>query len=120
MQARVLQMAAEQAGMKYDALDKYTVSMKHPDAMAALLSGQGITAHFASPPYFYKELASEGMHPLFTTFDVLGGPNSFVVISTRTEVYEKEPTMYRSEEHTSELQSLMRISYAVFCLKQKH
>src|SRR3546814_10059888 len=26
----------------------------------------------------------------------------------------------RSEEHTSELQSLMRISYAVFCLKQKH
>src|SRR3546814_4664548 len=26
---------------------------------------------------------------------------------------------WRSEEHTSELQSLMRISYAVFCLKQK-
>src|SRR3546814_4928609 len=26
----------------------------------------------------------------------------------------------RSEEHTSELQSLMRISYAVFCLKKKH
>src|SRR3546814_1818046 len=28
-------------------------------------------------------------------------------------------TMCRSEEHTSELQSLMRISYAVFCLKKK-
>src|SRR3546814_2504269 len=28
-------------------------------------------------------------------------------------------SMERSEEHTSELQSLMRISYAVFCLKQK-
>src|SRR3546814_1918750 len=28
-------------------------------------------------------------------------------------------TILRSEEHTSELQSLMRISYAVFCLKQK-
>src|SRR3546814_9574327 len=28
--------------------------------------------------------------------------------------------MVRSEEHTSELQSLMRISYAVFCLKQKN
>src|SRR3546814_6509465 len=28
--------------------------------------------------------------------------------------------MMRSEEHTSELQSLMRISYAVFCLKKKH
>src|SRR3546814_1024023 len=29
------------------------------------------------------------------------------------------PTTTRSEEHTSELQSLMRISYAVFCLKKK-
>src|SRR3546814_7802645 len=27
--------------------------------------------------------------------------------------------LFRSEEHTSELQSLMRISYAVFCLKKK-
>src|SRR3546814_1446619 len=31
-----------------------------------------------------------------------------------------EPGALRSEEHTSELQSLMRISYAVFCLKQKN
>src|SRR3546814_7090010 len=30
-----------------------------------------------------------------------------------------EPHVERSEEHTSELQSLMRISYAVFCLKKK-
>src|SRR3546814_2767559 len=30
------------------------------------------------------------------------------------------PPMPRSEEHTSELQSLMRISYAVFCLKKKN
>src|SRR3546814_5181668 len=29
------------------------------------------------------------------------------------------PAVRRSEEHTSELQSLMRISYAVFCLKKK-
>src|SRR3546814_2243137 len=34
----------------------------------------------------------------------------------RHERKEKSPT--RSEEHTSELQSLMRISYAVFCLKK--
>src|SRR3546814_10160490 len=31
----------------------------------------------------------------------------------------RKPPLVRSEEHTSELQSLMRISYAVFCLKQK-
>src|SRR3546814_7150591 len=32
----------------------------------------------------------------------------------------KGPQGTRSEEHTSELQSLMRISYAVFCLKKKN
>src|SRR3546814_5306263 len=32
---------------------------------------------------------------------------------------ERTITPFRSEEHTSELQSLMRISYAVFCLKNK-
>src|SRR3546814_2922406 len=31
-----------------------------------------------------------------------------------------QPISTRSEEHTSELQSLMRISYAVFCLKKKN
>src|SRR3546814_5168695 len=32
----------------------------------------------------------------------------------------REARTERSEEHTSELQSLLRISYAVFCLKNKH
>src|SRR3546814_6006985 len=32
----------------------------------------------------------------------------------------RTPRVRRSEEHTSELQSLMRISYAVFCLKKKN
>src|SRR3546814_5899302 len=32
----------------------------------------------------------------------------------------ESPRTRRSEEHTSELQSLMRISYAVFCLKKKY
>src|SRR3546814_10344131 len=40
--------------------------------------------------------------------------DSFAPISNRVSVITS-----RSEEHTSELQSLMRISYAVFCLKKK-
>src|SRR3546814_5623297 len=34
-------------------------------------------------------------------------------------IVQNLPRLLRSEEHTSELQSLMRISYAVFCLKKK-
>src|SRR3546814_10368394 len=37
----------------------------------------------------------------------------------RCALYARNALQPRSEEHTSELQSLMRISYAVFCLKKK-
>src|SRR3546814_5595437 len=37
----------------------------------------------------------------------------------RTDAAGGQALQFRSEEHTSELQSLMRISYAVFCLKKK-
>src|SRR3546814_7318123 len=54
--------------------------------------------------------------------------SSFVCVSAISRVLERCATkdsqssaalQVRSEEHTSELQSLMRISYAVFCLKKK-
>src|SRR3546814_7169304 len=38
---------------------------------------------------------------------------------TAISISGSNATTWRSEEHTSELQSLMRISYAVFCLKKK-
>src|SRR3546814_5379375 len=41
-------------------------------------------------------------------------------IERRDRLIEKLAALPRSEEHTSELQSLMRIPYAVFCLKKKN
>src|SRR3546814_7779048 len=41
------------------------------------------------------------------------------VVIEQTDAFELMPSLDRSEEHTSELQSLMRISYAVFCSKKK-
>src|SRR3546814_6022653 len=55
----------------------------------------------------------------------VNGRQTVVLKSTpanRGQVYENKTgarLQRRSEEHTSELQSLMRISYAVFCLKKK-
>src|SRR3546814_7267773 len=46
-----------------------------------------------------------------------GGGEGEGVLSGNRELVSREG---RSEEHTSELQSLMRISYAVFCLKKKN
>src|SRR3546814_3148808 len=47
----------------------------------------------------------------------IGQPINTIKCDNRSAVIV--PTLVRSEEHTSELQSLMRISYAVFCLKKK-
>src|SRR3546814_1131249 len=41
-------------------------------------------------------------------------------VALRFHLHPEVQAMARSEEHTSELQSLMRISYAVFCLKKKN
>src|SRR3546814_9929933 len=55
----------------------------------------------------------------YQSSDEAGSPSAstFTVWSAAGEV--RSAPEARSEEHTSELQSLMRISYAVFCLKQK-
>src|SRR3546814_2771804 len=55
-------------------------------------------------------------------FQVIGCPALGVVIRHRGHSLHQANAFgasRRSEEHTSELQSLMRISYAVFCLKKK-
>src|SRR3546814_7748372 len=41
-------------------------------------------------------------------------------MAVRNRIAQAVPDQPRSEEHTSELQSLMRISYAVFCLQKKN
>src|SRR3546814_10058389 len=51
----------------------------------------------------------EGVWPLAAQRQRVGLPKDAAMFETS----------HRSEEHTSELQSLMRISYAVFCLKKK-
>src|SRR3546814_5961158 len=47
------------------------------------------------------------------------GEQLILLHHTSHDVATPYRSAYRSEEHTSELQSLMRISYAVFCLKKK-
>src|SRR3546814_3081566 len=48
-----------------------------------------------------------------------GRQSPFALVQEIREWFDG-PVALRSEEHTSELQSLMRISYAVFCLKKKN
>src|SRR3546814_14453931 len=57
---------------------------------------------------------------LFRSLDTAQKPAGFAkVVQRRGPGTRNAASGSRSEEHTSELQSLMRISYAVFCLKKK-
>src|SRR3546814_19151362 len=76
-------------------------------------------------PYttLFRSLAGEGATPAASLEEVaatLEGPRIFwVMLPAGPPTESTIETLMRSEEHTSELQSLMRISYAVFCLKKK-
>src|SRR3546814_9045872 len=62
---------------------------------------------------------AEALRRLSSIWDENGGTSGSFSGAARYRVAACGVKAYRSEEHTSELQSLMRISYAVFCLKKK-
>src|SRR3546814_1583464 len=79
------------------------------------------TRSFAALLSMTRPLQGEALQPFCGAEISTSTPTA--CISTHTvrgdAVEHEEPAHGRSEEHTSELQSLMRISYAVFCLKKK-
>src|SRR3546814_10381595 len=88
--------------------------MSNPVAIGTILS---------TAAYFYFAVS-----PGSLTGRLLSGPTMAYLGTVSYSLYLVHPYTYyamrmlfveRSEEHTSELQSLMRISYAVFCLKKK-
>src|SRR3546814_5047585 len=91
------------------------------------------TTLFRSPRHPYRPAAQMGPHPCTPrraardrnrAADAAGGQAPLPHRALRYDPAEnprlcRRLSGDRSEEHTSELQSLMRISYAVFCLKKK-
>jgi NitT/TauT family transport system substrate-binding protein len=99
LQAIILQMAAEKEWGKGEAnrLDKWTVSLSHPDGLAQLLNGQsGITAHFTSAPFMYRELEDKRVHRVLDSYDVFGGPHTFIVVWGTAKLYEGEPKVVQA------------------------
>src|SRR3546814_6059415 len=85
----------------------------NPMVPAALLQAQ---SENSSPPILrqYLRIAMRWRYVILGAVAVC-----FLIGLIATLLMTPQYTASRSEEHTSELQSLMRISYAVFCLKKK-
>ncbi len=75
--------------------DRYTVTMTHPDAVIALLSGS-ISAHFTSPPFYQRERKDPRVHTILTSDEILGGSTTFTMLSTTSKFREQNPTVYKA------------------------
>jgi NitT/TauT family transport system substrate-binding protein len=99
VQSRILQMAAEQEfGVgKHAVLDDITVTLPHPDAAAALISGATeITAHFSNPPYQDEEARSPKVHKVLSSYDVLGGPVTSTFVYGTVKFRNENPKTFRA------------------------
>jgi NitT/TauT family transport system substrate-binding protein len=96
--AIIMQMYAQQKYGPAQAtrFDKFTVSMAHPDAVIALLSGSagGITAHFSSPPFHQRERKDPRIRTILNSDDVMGGSTTFTMISTTSKFRQENPQIF--------------------------
>jgi NitT/TauT family transport system substrate-binding protein len=98
-QAILLQMAAAKVfgADQYDRLDKLTVTLAHPDAFTALLSGNSeITGHFGNSPFIYQELDDPRVHRLLSSVDILGGLGTVTSVFTTAKIRNDNPKVYRA------------------------
>lgn len=97
IQARILQMAAEQAfgPGQFKRLDALTVALPHPEATAAMLGGgTEVTAHFTSPPFQEQQLRDPKIHKVLSSYDVLGGPATAIVLWAKAAFRDDNPGTY--------------------------
>src|SRR3546814_5257244 len=80
------------------------------DVCSSDLPDDGCIVYMQGMIYRMADCLARGGRIMLPLADEPGGPVTGLIGATDCD---------RSEEHTSELQSLMRISYAVFCLKKK-
>src|SRR3546814_1646308 len=88
-------------------------------ALSAMCGAEAGSTRTAAPRWMARQSAS-GTVPGTSRISVIGHSRcGHGAGSAPCDRQARRDDRHRSEEHTSELQSLMRISYAVFCLKKK-
>jgi NitT/TauT family transport system substrate-binding protein len=98
-QAIMLQMAAADlfGQANYQKFDELTVSLSHPDALVALTNNtSGVNAHFSTSPFYEQEMKIPGARVLTTSYDILGGRASALVVVTTTKFHDANPKLYKA------------------------
>ena len=99
----LLSMAAEKELGDSKALDKYLVSMSHPDAFTALLSKTDVKAYLAAPPFYNKALKEEGFKEILNIPEMMGGEYNFIVGAVSNDFANNYPNELKAlSEATNE------------------
>jgi len=99
VQTIYLQMAVAKAyGMEnYRKLNPLMVNLPHPEGLRALLSGAGeVTSQFTSPPFQYYALAKPGVHMVLNSYDIMGGPNTFLMVWSTDKFRTENPQTFKA------------------------
>ena len=98
-QAIMLQMAAaKEFGEKnFTKLDPLTISLSHPDATLAFIGNTaGVNAHFSTSPFYEQEIKVPGAHLITTSYEILGGPATALVLTSSAKFRDANPKSYRA------------------------
>jgi NitT/TauT family transport system substrate-binding protein len=95
-QAVVMRIAAEKTFGDYKHLDKLLVSMPHPDATAALLSGQIIAGYVATAPFTAILKRSDKVHIVTTSKEILGEEMTGVALGAGKKFVDANPAVSRA------------------------
>jgi NitT/TauT family transport system substrate-binding protein len=95
-QAVVMRMAAEKAFGDYRAIDKLLVSMPHPDATAALLSGRVISGYVATAPFIAVLKRSDKIHVVTTSKEILGEEMTGVALGAPKKFVADNPKVAKA------------------------
>ncbi len=94
-----VQMAAAQLyGIKeYARFDTATVTMSPADATVALLTGVGdVNCTLALPPFLQQQLERPNIHTVASSFDLMGGPNTYTLAYTSAKFRDRNPKLYQA------------------------
>jgi NitT/TauT family transport system substrate-binding protein len=87
----VLRMAAEKLLGDARKFDLSVVALPHPDAMAAMLSGTEVSAHFTNAPFAQFEADDRRVHRVLSSEDILGKSATFVLLAANTKFVDQNP-----------------------------
>ena len=73
------------------------MTLSHPDATLAFLNNTaGVNAHFSTSPFYEQEIKVPGAHLITTSYEILGGPATALVLTSSAKFRDGNPKAYKA------------------------